>query len=64
MKHYIVGIGLFVALALLWVLVQSAWRKAFADTFNEDHDVLSGRGNCTNCSCRGGDVCEDKENKN
>jgi hypothetical protein len=59
MERYLLGIGLFVGLALFWVAIQAIWRKTFADNIYED-DVLAARGNCTNCGCMGG-VCEDKK---
>jgi len=47
---YIIGIFGVVILMLIWVLVQSGWRKVFSDHL-EDEDVMAGRTDCGNCGC-------------
>ena len=42
-----VGLG---TLVLLWLAVQSAWRRVFSDT-PADEDVLAGRLGCHGCGC-------------
>jgi len=55
MDSYLVGVAAIVILAVSWVAVQNAWRRAFPDAFS-DPDVLAGRTGCHGCSCT--DVCE------
>jgi hypothetical protein len=45
-----IGIGGIVSLLLIWVLVQSGWRKIFAEHIS-DEDVMAGRTQCGNCGC-------------
>ncbi|TRX49863.1 hypothetical protein FNH22_26525 [Fulvivirga sp. M361] len=47
---YMMGIGGMVTLIVLWVLVQSYWRKIFSAHIT-DEDVLAGRSSCGNCGC-------------
>ena len=54
---YIIGIGVIVTLMVVWVLVQSFWRKTFSDHISDD-DVLAGRTCCSNCGCT--NTCENK----
>ena len=60
-ERYAIGIGVFVALGVFWMLIQSLWRRVFTNEI-EEADVLSARGNCSNCGCMGG-VCETKNKK-
>jgi hypothetical protein len=55
LAHYAIGIAGIVVLALAWVGVQIAWRKAFPGVC-ADPDVLAGRMGCRGCS--GTDECE------
>ena len=48
LETYATGMVAVVALALGWVAVQSAWRKAFPGT-TADPDVLAGRTDCHGC---------------
>ena len=50
----IIGI---VSLMLVWTLVQSVWKKLFADHIT-DEDVLAERRSCGNCGC--GTICQKK----
>jgi hypothetical protein len=56
MYHYIVGVGAFVLLSLVWVGVQRAWKRSFADV-GDDPDALADRPGCFGCarasSCSG-----------
>ena len=45
-----IGIGGIVSLLLVWVLVQTGWRRIFAEHIADD-DVLAGRTKCGNCGC-------------
>ncbi|RED50578.1 hypothetical protein [Seonamhaeicola aphaedonensis] len=60
-KSLTIGIGFIVAIAILWMLVQTLWKKVFKDEYHED-DVLAGRRSCSNCGCT--TVCERKEKGN
>jgi hypothetical protein len=55
LKSLIIGIGGIVVLMILWVVVQSVWKKTFSD-YMSDEDVLAGRNSCGNCGC--GTVCK------
>lgn len=57
-KSLLIASGAIVGLMLAWVLVQSLWRRIFAEHIQEA-DVLAGRRSCANCGCVG--VCERKE---
>lgn len=46
------GLLLMVGVLVLWVAVQSAWRRSFPDPSGE-LDALAGRGGCH--GCRGGE---------
>ena len=59
-KSLIIGIGITVTIVLVWVLVQTLWRKTFREEYSEE-DVLDGRRSCSNCGCTG--FCERKEGK-
>jgi len=48
LETYATGIVAVVALAVGWVAVQSAWRKAFPGMI-ADPDVLAGRTDCHGC---------------
>jgi len=51
----LIGIGGIVGLMLLWIVIQTLWRRVFKDNISDD-DVLSGRTKCANCGCTA--VCE------
>ena len=53
LKSYVVGILALVGLALLWALVQGAWRKTFPER-SPGGDALAGRLGCHGCNS-----CED-----
>ncbi|TWO32256.1 hypothetical protein E1J38_010570 [Seonamhaeicola sediminis] len=57
-KTLIIGISFIVTIAILWMLVQTLWKKVFKDEYYED-DVLAGRRSCSNCGCT--TVCERKK---
>ena len=45
---YATGLLAIVAMAVAWVAVQNAWRRAFPDAVT-DPDVLAGRSGCRGC---------------
>jgi hypothetical protein len=49
LHHYIIGVGAFVLLSVLWLGVQRAWRRAFPDV-GDDPDALAGRPGCFGCA--------------
>jgi len=57
-QSLMVGIGLTVALVLVWALVQAHWKNAFHEEYSGD-DVLAGRRSCSNCGCT--TICERKK---
>lgn len=57
-QSLIIGIGLTLALVLVWTLVQTFWKKAFREEYLDD-DVLAGRRSCSSCGCTS--ICERKE---
>ena len=57
-KSLAICIGGIVGLMLVWVTIQSLWRKMFAEYLSDD-DVLAGRTSCSNCGCTA--VCERKK---
>ena len=54
-ESYIIGIGVIVTLMVMWMAVQSFWRKTFSDHLS-DEDVLADRTSCSNCGCT--NVCK------
>ena len=54
-QSLIIGIGGIVGLMLLWIVIQSLWRRTFRENIADD-DVLAGRTKCANCGCT--TVCE------
>jgi hypothetical protein len=50
LQSYLIGIGGFILLAVLWTVVQSLWRNTFSDEITEE-DVLAGRTSCGSCGC-------------
>jgi hypothetical protein len=52
---YVIGMLAIVVMAVVWVGVQSAWRKAFPEVCS-DPDVLAGRLGCHGCDST--DNCE------
>lgn len=54
---YIIGIGGFIGLAILWIVIQKLWGKSFPEQITGDEDVLAIRGTCSSCGCNG--VCKD-----
>ena len=58
LKTYIIGIGGFIALVVIWIAVQSLWRKVFTEHVVDD-DVLAQRSSCGNCGCT--TICEKDE---
>ena len=57
-KSLIVGIAGIISLMILWVVIQSLWRKQFSNYIADD-DVLVGRISCSNCGCTG--ICKKGE---
>ena len=57
LQSFIIGIGGIIIMMVLWVLVQSLWRKTFAE-YLTDEDVLADRTKCSNCGCA--TACENK----
>ncbi|MCR9286218.1 MAG: hypothetical protein NXI23_02390 [Bacteroidetes bacterium] len=56
-KSLIMGIGGVVSLMIIWIVVQSQWRRIFSENLSEE-DVLAGRTSCSNCGCT--TVCKNK----
>ncbi|MDF1863881.1 MAG: hypothetical protein P1U70_03540 [Saprospiraceae bacterium] len=56
-KSLIMGIGGVVSLMIIWMVVQSQWRRIFSENLSEE-DVLAGRTSCSNCGCT--TVCKNK----
>jgi len=54
LTSYAVGIAGVVTVMLVWIAIQSAWRRVFPEACS-DPDVLAGRAQCGGCN-RGG-VC-------
>jgi hypothetical protein len=59
-QSYIIGIGGVVLLMLIWIVVQSKWRKTFSDHV-VDEDALAERSTCGNCGCTS--ICENRRNE-
>ncbi len=55
-----IGVGGMILLMAIWVIVQSRWKRSFAD-YISDEDVLAGRGGCGNCGCT--TACENKRSQ-
>jgi hypothetical protein len=55
LSSYVIGMVAIVVMAVVWVGIQSAWRKAFPG-HSSDPDVLAGRLGCHGCDSA--DVCE------
>ena len=49
-QSIIISVGGIVGMMILWVIVQMAWKKVFADHIS-DEDVLADRRSCKNCGC-------------
>ncbi len=58
MKAIVLAIVVLPALAIVWVLVQNAWRRSFQHDVS-DEDVLASRLDCDGCSCIG--ICLRKQ---
>lgn len=56
-KTYLLTVLAIPILMMLWLAVQTGWRKLFRE-FLEDEDVLAGRKGCSDCSCLG--ACQSK----
>jgi len=56
-ESFLIGIGGMIALMIIWIGVQSLWRKIFSDYISDD-DVLAGRTKCSNCGCI--TICKEK----
>lgn len=54
----IIGISGIISLMILWIVIQSLWRKQFS-SYLADEDVLVGRISCSNCGCTG--ICKERE---
>jgi hypothetical protein len=50
MYSLIIAVGGIVAMMLLWIVVQTIWRRTFAE-YLSDEDVLADRRSCGNCGC-------------
>jgi hypothetical protein len=51
LQSYATGLLLIVAMAVAWVAVQNAWRRAFPGAAT-DPDVLAGRPGCRTCESK------------
>jgi hypothetical protein len=60
LSSYVFGLLAIVALAVAWVAVQFAWRRAFPSAIL-DPDVLAGRPGCGTCGCVAGEPCRKEE---
>ncbi len=58
LQSLIVGIGLTVALVVVWTLIQAQWKNTFREEYLQE-DVLAGRRSCSNCGCT--TLCERKK---
>lgn len=47
-----------VALVIIWVVIQNAWRNFFPEYTYFEEDVLAGRGSCQGCNCKL--ICKNK----
>jgi hypothetical protein len=63
LSSYIVGLTGVVTIAVAWLTVQFAWRRAFPEP-RTDPDVLAGRTGCSGCadpsSCKQEKRCKDR----
>lgn len=50
---YLIAIGAMLGMLLLWLGVQLAWRRIFAEYAGSGEDVLAIRGSCQGCGCIG-----------
>jgi hypothetical protein len=56
---YLTGIGIVIGITVLWVAVQTAWRRTFPEAGPpSEPDPLAGRLGCHGCGCAGSDRCE------
>jgi hypothetical protein len=60
-KSLVIAIGGIIGLMMVWIIVQSLWRKIFAEHIS-DEDVLAERRSCGNCGCS--TICKKNNNKN
>ncbi len=54
---YIIGIIGIITLMVAWIVIQSYWRKTFAEHVT-DEDAMAERTKCGNCSCT--TICKNK----
>ena len=47
----LIGIGGIIGMMVLWIGIQSAWRRTFSDEI-DDPDVLAERRDCGSCGCK------------
>ena len=57
-KTFLICVLGIVGMMLLWILVQTGWRRMFYDNITDD-DVLAERRSCSNCGCT--TICENKK---
>ncbi len=57
-KSLIIAITSITLLMMVWVTVQTFWKKTFRD-YISDEDVLAERRSCKNCGCT--EACENKK---
>ena len=50
LESLFIGIGLTVALVVVWTLIQAQWKNTFREEYAQE-DVLAGRRSCSNCGC-------------
>ena len=50
LQSLLIGIGLTVALVVVWTLIQAQWKNTFREEYLQE-DVLAGRRSCSNCGC-------------
>ena len=48
LSSYVTGVVIVVAVSVIWVAVQLAWKKVFPEVCH-DPDVLANRGSCHGC---------------
>jgi len=46
---YIIAVGALLLLSTMWIAVQRAWRRSFAE-LGSDPDALAGRSGCHGCN--------------
>lgn len=59
-KSLIIAITSVTGLMLIWLIIQTFWKRTFRD-YISDEDVLAERRSCKNCGCT--EACSNKPGK-